>query len=133
MCHALNVEDDQAPTIRPAHAQDRAQVEACVATGDDTADPERIVGVISVSRSRHFTGDDDAYIGELAVAPDAIRTGLGRQLVRAAESWALREGLRRVSLHTGAANATARAFYDALGFREEDVRLTLVLEPPGEG
>ena len=38
-----------------------------------------------------------------------------------------------MSLHTGAANATARAFYEALGFREEDVRLTLVLGPPGEG
>jgi ribosomal protein S18 acetylase RimI-like enzyme len=176
MCHAPDMEDDQATTIRPAREQDRVQVlalaprptegaaiwrcpdavltaatgwldtsldaalaesaamyVACVAAGDDPADPERVVGVISVGRDRHFTGDDDAYIGELAVAPDAIRTGVGRRLVRAAESWARGGGLRRVSLHTGAATVTARAFYDALGFREEDVRLPLVLEPPGDG
>ena len=120
-------------SLDAALAGNAAVYVACVGTGDAAADLERIVGVISVSRSRHFTGEDDAYIGELAVAPDAIRTGVGRRLVRTAEAWALREGLRRVSLHTGAANATARAFYEALGFREEDVRLTLVLGPPGEG
>lgn len=168
-------EDERATTIRPARADDRAQVlalaprltegapawrspdavltaatgwldtsldaaladsaamyVACVATDDAAATEGRIVGVVSVSRSRHFTGDDDAYIGELAVAPDAARTGIGRQLVRAAESWARKEGLQRISLHTGAANATARAFYEALGFREEDVRLTLLLEPSPE-
>ena len=92
-----------------------------------------ILGVISVSHSRHFTGEDDAYIGELAVAENAARGGVGRQLVRTAEAWARDEGLRRVTLHTGAANTTARAFYDALGFREEDVRLTLLLEPTAEG
>ena len=109
-----------------------ACVEREVASGD-VAVSGRVVGVVSVSRNRHFTGDDDAYIGELAVAPDVVRAGVGRQLVRAAEAWARREGLRRVSLHTGAANATARAFYDVLGFREEDVRLTLLLEPSSEG
>ena len=109
-----------------------ACVEREVASGD-VAVSGRVVGVVSVSRNRHFTGDDDAYIGELAVAPDVVRAGVGRQLVRAAEAWARREGLRRVSLHTGAANATARAFYEALGFREEDVRLTVLLESSSEG
>jgi hypothetical protein len=33
------------------------------------------------------------------------------------------------ALAGSAANTTARAFYAALGFREEDVRLTLLLEP----
>jgi len=119
-------------SLDAALAGSAAMYVACVAT-DDSATPSRVVGVLSVSHNRHFTGDDDAYIGELAVAPDAVRTGVGRQLVRAAEAWARQEGLRRVSLHTGAANATARAFYGALGFREEDVRLTLLLEPSSEG
>jgi ribosomal protein S18 acetylase RimI-like enzyme len=119
-------------SLDAALAGSAAMYVACVAT-DDAATPSRVVGVVSVSHSRHFTGDDDAYIGELAVAPDVVRAGVGRRLVRAAEAWARQEGLRRVSLHTGAANATARAFYDAPGFREEDVRLTLLLEPSSEG
>jgi ribosomal protein S18 acetylase RimI-like enzyme len=89
---------------------------------------EQVVGAISVSRSRHFSGEDDAYIGELAVAKQAARAGVGRQLVAAASAWARERGLRCLTLHTGAANASARAFYEALGFRDEDVRLTLVVE-----
>jgi ribosomal protein S18 acetylase RimI-like enzyme len=89
---------------------------------------DRVVGVVSVSRSRHFSGEEDAYIGELAVAKNAVRAGVGRQLIAAASTWARERGLRCLSLHTGAANATALAFYEALGFREEDVRLALLVE-----
>ena len=46
----------------------------------------------------------------------------------AAEEWARRQGLACVSLDTGAANTRARAFYAALGYEEEDVRLTKRLE-----
>ncbi len=85
-------------------------------------------GVISVSRSRHFSGEEDAYIGELAVAQNVDRGGVGSRLVTAARPWAKERGLRCLTLHTGAANATARTFYEALGFRDEDVRLTLVVD-----
>jgi GNAT superfamily N-acetyltransferase len=46
----------------------------------------------------------------------------------AVEDWARRHGFPRVSLDTGAANARARAFYAALDYEEEDVRLTKRLE-----
>jgi GNAT superfamily N-acetyltransferase len=46
----------------------------------------------------------------------------------AAEEWARRQGLACVTLHTGAANARARTFYAALGYEEEDVRLTKRLD-----
>jgi GNAT superfamily N-acetyltransferase len=46
----------------------------------------------------------------------------------AAEEWARRQGLACLSLDTGAANARARAFYAALGYEEEDVKLTKRLE-----
>lgn len=87
-------------------------------------DGERVVGVVSVARQRHFTGAVDACIGELAVAPDATRRGVGLALVAAAEDWAAAQGLRQLTLQTGAANHGARRFYAALGFAEEEVRLT---------
>lgn len=86
-----------------------------------------VVGFVHAAERRHFTGERDGYVGELAVAADAGRTGVGRALMAAVHEWAAGRGLRRVTLETGAANATARAFYAALGYAEEDVRLTLTL------
>ena len=93
-----------------------------VAEGDGV-----ILGVVSVTPQPHWAGGRDAYIGELAVAPHAARRGIGRALVATARDWAAAQGLAAVTLQTGAANATARAFYAALGFAEEEVRLTLPL------
>jgi len=73
---------------------------------------------------RTLHGEVDAYVGELMVAEGAQRRGIGTRLVRAAEQWARSQGLRHLTLETGAANGTARAFYAALGYAEEDVRLT---------
>jgi ribosomal protein S18 acetylase RimI-like enzyme len=83
-----------------------------------------IVGVLSIRPSRHFTGECDGYIGELVVAKHAGRRGIGRSLVAAAEAWARDQGLAHLTLHTGVYNTSARAFYAALGFAEEEVRLT---------
>ncbi len=83
-----------------------------------------VVGFVSVSTRLHFTGAVDAYIGELVVADTAARTGVGRQLVAAAEAWARDRGLERIYLQTGAANVPARRFYTALGFQEEEVALS---------
>ena len=45
-------------------------------------------------------------------------------LMTIAEEWGRGQGLARISLDTGAANAPARAFYAGLGYEEEDVKLT---------
>jgi ribosomal protein S18 acetylase RimI-like enzyme len=95
------------------------------------ADGDGIAGVISVRPSTHFTGERDGYIGELAVAERAARRGVGRDLIAAADAWARDHGLRHLTLHTGAFNGTARAFYAALGFAEEEVRLTRPIGPAG--
>jgi ribosomal protein S18 acetylase RimI-like enzyme len=92
-----------------------------VATVPPAAD---VVGVLSIRPTRHFTGEQDGYIGELAVAEHAARQGIGRALIDAAESWARDAGLTNLTLHTGTYNTNARAFYAALGFAEEEVRLT---------
>jgi GNAT superfamily N-acetyltransferase len=85
---------------------------------------DQVLGVISIRPSTHFTGERDGYIGELAVAEHASRQGVGRALIGAADAWARDRGLAHLTLHTGARNAGARAFYAALGFVEEEVRLT---------
>jgi GNAT superfamily N-acetyltransferase len=64
------------------------------------------------------------YIGELVVAERASRRGVGRALIAAADAWARDHGLRNLTLHNGAFNTNARGFYAALGFVEEEVRLT---------
>jgi ribosomal protein S18 acetylase RimI-like enzyme len=87
-----------------------------------------VAGVITISEQRHFTGEIDGYIGELAVASNSVRRGIGRALVAAAETWAQNRGLRHLTLHTGMANIPARHFYAALGFLEEDIRLARPLQ-----
>ncbi|MEV8637251.1 GNAT family N-acetyltransferase [Streptosporangium sp. NPDC051023] len=84
----------------------------------------RVTGFVTVTTRRHFTGHVDACIGELVVSAEVERMGVGRALVDAAESWARDCGLRRITLETGAANARARSFYQALGYVEEEVRLS---------
>ena len=86
-------------------------------------DDGRVVGVASVARQIHFTGEPEAYLGELAVAEEAEGRGAGRALMAAAEGWAWARGLGVLTLETGAANARARGFYARLGHAEESVRL----------
>ncbi|MGW0482647.1 GNAT family N-acetyltransferase [Nonomuraea sp. NPDC003214] len=90
-----------------------------VAVGDGC-----VAGFVTLSTRWHFTGQADAYIGELVVCAEVERTGIGRALVNAAEDWARERGLRRITLETGAASVRARNFYQALGYAEEEVRLT---------
>ncbi|HYU72658.1 MAG TPA: GNAT family N-acetyltransferase [Ktedonobacteraceae bacterium] len=81
------------------------------------------LGVASVSHEHHFTGEEEAYIGELATNDAAEGRGVGRILVAACEQWAREHGYAFLTLHTGAANERARGFYRHLGFQEEDVKL----------
>lgn len=76
---------------------------------------------------RHRSGALDVYVGELVVDRTAEGNGVGRALVDAVRDWAGRRGIAAITLETGAANEPARAFYAALGFAEESVRVTLRL------
>jgi ribosomal protein S18 acetylase RimI-like enzyme len=91
-------------------------------------DGDQIVGVVHAAERTHFTGQVDAYVGELVTAAGQERRGIARALMRAAEAWGARRGLDYLTLETGSANHAARAFYAALGYLEEDVRLTRKLE-----
>jgi ribosomal protein S18 acetylase RimI-like enzyme len=84
----------------------------------------RVVGVVSIREQAHFTGQVDAYVGELAVASGMTRRGIATGLMNAAEAWAAERGLAFLALHTGAANQPARSLYRRLGYHEEELLLT---------
>jgi ribosomal protein S18 acetylase RimI-like enzyme len=95
------------------------------------ADGNSIVGLVTFSERTHFTGQADAYVGELAVQAGMERRGIATQLMTAAEAWAAGRGLPFLTLETGAANQPARNLYAALGYQEEDIRLTKAIPTPG--
>lgn len=85
------------------------------------------LGFATVSRSTHFTGESQAYIGELAASEAAERRGVGKALTQACEQWAREQGYRILSLATGAANKQALGFYRHMGYLDEDVTLVKLL------
>jgi ribosomal protein S18 acetylase RimI-like enzyme len=106
--------------------------ESADATGGDQAVfvahvDDVVVGMVAVTEQRHWSGDLDAYVGELATAEHLEGRGIGRALLAAAEDWATSRGLGHITLETGAANSRARGFYGALGYLDEEVRLTRIL------
>jgi len=84
-------------------------------------------GFASISHSTHFTGQPQAYIGELATVETVEGRGVGSALVEACERWAREQGYSLLTLSTGAANARALRFYHHLGFQDEDITLTKLL------
>jgi GNAT superfamily N-acetyltransferase len=85
------------------------------------------LGFATVSDDTHFTGQRQAYIGELATSETAEGRGVGAALVSACEQWAREQGYPILALTTGAANARALGFYHHLGFQDEDVKLIKLL------
>ena len=85
------------------------------------------LGSATLSHNTHFTGQPQAYIGELATSAAVEGQGVGRALVGACEAWAREQGYTVLTLSTGAGNSRALRFYHQLGFRDEDVSLTKLL------
>lgn len=81
------------------------------------------LGVVTISGNVNFTGEPQAYMGELAVIEEAEGQGIGGRLVDAAEQWARENAYDLLVLDTGAANSQARGFYASRGYQEESVRL----------
>lgn len=68
-------------------------------------------------------GDDGhrGWVYYLAVAESARRTGLGRQLMSAAEDWLRARGCPKIQLMVRDSNAEALGFYAALGLEPQGV------------
>jgi ribosomal protein S18 acetylase RimI-like enzyme len=84
----------------------------------------QVAGMVSLAERAHFTGELDAYIGELVVAGAQEGRGAGRALLAAADQWAAGRQLCRITLDTGAANHRAQRLYTRTGFVPEDIRLS---------
>jgi ribosomal protein S18 acetylase RimI-like enzyme len=97
------------------------------------ADGDGIIDVVTVCERTHFTGQVDAYVGELSVSGDLERRGIASRLMAVVESWAAARGLTFLTLETGAADQPARQLYAALGYRDEDIRLTKAIQPEASG
>jgi ribosomal protein S18 acetylase RimI-like enzyme len=107
---------------------DRNGVFVAVSAGDG-----EMAGLVSVTERTHYTGEVDAYIGELVTDAAFEGQGAARALVAAAEAWAAARDLTRITLETGAGNTRARRFYALAGFAEEDLLLSKPVRPGSEG
>ncbi len=76
-----------------------------------------------------FTGWVRAYVLDLFVADAFRRKGLGRALMRAAEGWGRRRGLKRAALFVASHNAPAVALYEAMGYRSLGMRMDKPIGP----
>ncbi len=61
------------------------------------------------------------WVYYLAVEPAVQRHGLGRRLMRRAETWLKRAGAPKVQLMVRTGNAPVRAFYETLGYGDSKV------------
>ena len=64
----------------------------------------------------------EAELLRIAVAPGARRQGLARHLLLASEAFLAATGITALFLEVRRANTSARALYEALGWRQQRVR-----------
>lgn len=77
-------------------------------------------GAIVATAMAGFDGHR-GWINYLAVAPELQRQGHGRQLMRAVEDALLAVGCPKLNLQVRAGNAKAVAFYEALGYGQDEL------------
>ena len=76
-----------------------------------------VVGWIHVQETQLLEADSRAEIWGLVVAESARGSGVGRQLVEAAEAWAVERGLNAIAVRSNALRLEARGFYEHLGYK----------------
>jgi ribosomal protein S18 acetylase RimI-like enzyme len=86
-----------------------------------------LLGFATVSHDTHFTGEGQAYVGELATSEAAEGRCVGKALAQTCEHWAREQGYRILSLATGANNERALGFYRHMGYQDEDIKLIKLL------
>ena len=98
----------------------RARLERLLAAADQTvlvaAGGRELLGWVHVQEFLSLASAPAGLITGLVVAPAARRSGVGRQLVIAAEGWARARGLASMRLRARVARSSAHSFYRALGY-----------------
>jgi ribosomal protein S18 acetylase RimI-like enzyme len=95
--------------------------EALVARASDGS----LAGYVWVARTHNDrTGRLEASLLGQYVAPEHRDQGLGGQLLRHAEGWALGHGLPCLCLFVSAGNTIAQRLYRSLGYEVESLRMS---------
>jgi GNAT superfamily N-acetyltransferase len=79
----------------------------------------RLLGWMHVEHRFSLEGGERAELMGLVVDSSARRGGVGRELVGAAEKWALARGLAALTVRSNAAREHSHPFYEALGYARE--------------
>jgi GNAT superfamily N-acetyltransferase len=85
-----------------------------VATGG-----RHVVGWMHVEHRSTLEGGERAELMGLVVDESTRRQGLGRELVAAAERWAVSRGLASLTVRSNAARELSHPFYEALGYSRD--------------
>ncbi len=91
------------------------------------ADGVELLGWIHVIEADRLTVGGMAEVVGLVVREDERRAGVGGSLVDAARSWARRRGRTRLRVRVRRERASARRFYEALGFETKKRQVVLDL------
>ncbi|GAB3187835.1 GNAT family acetyltransferase [Nesterenkonia suensis] len=110
---ALDGAESTVLCLRPVGAEDR---DVGRDVGRDVDSHEELLGTVMVGHDGHR-----GWVYYLAVPAARRGQGLGERLVRAAESWLRQRGVPKLMLMVRQENAAVRAFYDRLGYSEQDV------------
>lgn len=82
---------------------------------------KKIVGYISIIFAKFKKLRGNAYLA-LSVAPSSRNQGIGTELMRAAEDFAKKRGVRRLELEVFGKNEKAISLFKRLGYEEEGRR-----------
>jgi ribosomal protein S18 acetylase RimI-like enzyme len=106
--------------------------DSCVFVADDGGEIAGYVYVALEPLSWKELRGPAGFIHDIAVAEDARRGGIARQLLAAAIDWLREHDAPRVILWTAAPNEAAQRLFHDLGFRDTMLEMTLELDetPP---
>jgi ribosomal protein S18 acetylase RimI-like enzyme len=127
VCSVAELEGDVAGVIAwfPVHEGD-ARARRFVALTAPRVPPWRWPALLRHLRAAGLVSPNPPpstlYVDALAVAPGFRRRGVATALLAAAEEAAATAGLDGVALDTGLHNEPARSLYEAVGYRQREIR-----------
>jgi ribosomal protein S18 acetylase RimI-like enzyme len=123
------------PDYRSTAQMDAAEMAATVAAIDggsviaprivlvaEDAAGARLGFVHVETKQDFFTRERHGHVSTIVVVPEAEHQGVGRVLVRAAETWTRDQGYRLLTLNVFEQNEAARRLYERCGFGVDTIR-----------